>query len=256
MSPRYHPLSAKLPATSEDNSSFVADTFASGTITQITGVPKRCTRNLMNIGLVDFNGFDTWLDDVTRVLRQKNLHRLIDADIEHPPATSPHAARWEKVSKDVRAWLFQAVSEDINGFVCCRPYRCDFADEYIEALKKTFKKTGYLAASADCVTLWTIRRNQYSTNSEFEEAFRDQYAKLGQRVTISPFFLSQVVLHEIRYDNPTLVTVEHAIYDRTYTNAEDFSAKDLLRLFNNLIRELQNVENSHAAASIKNPNSS
>lgn len=115
--------------------------------------------------------------------------------------------------------------------------------------------TGYLAASANCVTLWTIRRNQYSTNSEFVEAFRDQYAKLDQRVTISPFFLSQVVLHEIRYDNPALVTVEHAIYDRTYTNAEDFSAK-LLKFLNNLLRELQNVEASHAAASIKNTNSS
>lgn len=149
---------------------------------------------------------------MTCILWKQELHRLFDGDIDRPPTTSPHAARWEKASTDIQAWLFQAVPEGINRLAFAFRLRCAYADEYIEALKQTLKKNAYVAVSRDCAKIWNIRRNQHSTGSEFMEAFRKQYVKLDLRVTVPPFFLSQVVMHEVRYEDPTMVSVGGAFY--------------------------------------------
>lgn len=83
------------------------------------------------------------------------------------------------------------------------------------------------------------------------EAYRKQYVKLDQRVTVSPFFLSQVVMHEVRYEDPTMVSVGGAFYAKPYNKREDFSARDLFKLFDRLISKLKIVETSRAAASTK-----
>jgi hypothetical protein len=148
---------------------------------------------------------------VTCILRQKNLHRFIDGYIERPSATAPCASRWMIISKYIRNWLCQGVSEEINRLVVSFRLRSHFADEYIEALKQTLRKPGHLAAFQDCVDLWTMRRNQHYTDLELVEAFLNQYAKVPQRVTISPFFLSQVVMNEIRYDNTRMAAARHEL---------------------------------------------
>ena len=86
---------AKSPAAEEDYSDFIADasSTARGVITQVTDVPETYTLHAINDRLIDANDFDTWLDNVTRILKQKNLHRLINMQIKRPPKTSSHAAR-------------------------------------------------------------------------------------------------------------------------------------------------------------------
>jgi hypothetical protein len=155
------------------------------------------------------------------------------------------------ISKYIRNWLCQGVSEEINRLVVSFRLRSHFADEYIEALKQTLRKPGHLAAFQDCVDLWTMRRNQHYTDLELVEAFLNQYAKVPQRVTISPFFLSQVVMNEIRYDNTRMAAARHMNYDKTYADVEEFSATDLFKLLKELINELKTVETFHAAASIE-----
>jgi hypothetical protein len=224
MTLQHDPSFAKLPAASEGYCNFVVDTSARGAITQVTDIPESYWLPAIRNKLVNPNDFDTWLYDVTCILREKNLYRFINVYMERPPRGSPYTKRWLKVSKDIQTWLYQAVSGNINRLVV--QTRCVFADEYVEALKQTLRRT---PTSKSFVTLWTIRHNQYSTGSEFVEALRDQCARVARRVTISPFFLSQVVLHEILFDNIKMVPARHSNNYKSATNAEDFSATDLYK---------------------------
>ncbi|OKO98596.1 Retrovirus-related Pol polyprotein from transposon TNT 1-94 [Penicillium subrubescens] len=253
---------AKSPAARVDYSNFIADpsTAAGGAVTQITDVPESYTLHAIDDKLTNANDFDTWLDDVTRILQQKNLHRLIDAQIERPPTTSPHAARWFRVSKDIQSWLYQSVSKEINRLMLSRRTPTQFADEYIGALKETLNKTGYHAAIKDCVAWWETRRSQFTSGIEFLTAFRDRYAKTAQKMVTPPFLIAGVLLHEIRGDIPTMIVARHTNNDRIYANPEDFKDVDLHKLFNELENELESAElHSITAASIdkassNNPN--
>jgi hypothetical protein len=77
----YEPSFAKLLAASEDSFSFLL-------------IPPQVERlpSLLDV-LNDAHDFDTWLNDVTRILRQLNLHRFIDAYVLISLKTSHYATR-------------------------------------------------------------------------------------------------------------------------------------------------------------------
>lgn len=244
---------AKSRAARQDYYDFVANTTATGPITQITDAPEEFTLNPLD-PLINTHDFDIWLDDATRILRQLNLHRFLDQDIERPDKISPHAARWVKTSKKIQAWLFQSIPKEINRLVQTSHCRHDFADEYIALLKKVLDFTGYTAASRDIVAFWNLRRSKFSSPTEFVSAFRDTYAKMEERVPISPAIVGQILLHEIESDNPTMIATRHSAYEKRFAKMDDFKAKDLFTLFNEVLNELRKLETMFAAVSVASSN--
>jgi hypothetical protein len=92
MAKRQDPVFAKSVAAQVDYSNYISTTSAQGTIYQTTDAPKEYQLNPLDPfeGVADF---DTWLDDVYRVLRQKGLWRFIDQDIPRPPRDSADTDR-------------------------------------------------------------------------------------------------------------------------------------------------------------------
>jgi len=152
------PAFAAKNAAKEDYSDFLFTTNV-GEITQLTDAPTDYQLNPLPV-LADTDNFDTWMKDATRILRQKNLHRFVDADIERPKRSdTANAPKWVKISRDIQAWLYQSVSKEINMLVESRNFRCDFADEYVEALKQALDATGYNAARNDCIYFLQLDRS-------------------------------------------------------------------------------------------------
>jgi uncharacterized protein (UPF0297 family) len=143
---------AKSIAAQIDYSDYVSTNAASqGNLNQVTDAPNEYQLNPLD-DLENVNDFNTWLDDVYRVLRQKGLWRFIDSSIPRPPRDSLLADRWVKISRDVQIWIYQSVAKDINRIVISRNFRIEFANEYIENLKNVLNVTGYNAINKDCVT--------------------------------------------------------------------------------------------------------
>jgi hypothetical protein len=86
MARRQDPVFAKSVAAQVDYSNYVSTT-SQGTIYQTTDAPEEYQLNPLD-PFDDVANFDTWLDDVYRVLRQKGLWRFIDQDIPRPPRDS------------------------------------------------------------------------------------------------------------------------------------------------------------------------
>jgi hypothetical protein len=141
-----------------------------------------------------------------------------------------------------------------------RNFHTEFAEEYIENLKHVLNITGYNAMNKDCITWWTLRRSQYTSGVDFVNSFRDTITKVSKRVDINPLLLRQVLLYEIREDNPTMVASKHSSFDDKYANSTDFDISEFYKLCNDLTTELETVQTLHAVATIskdtKNNNNS
>lgn len=138
-SPEHKPTSTKLPAASEDNDDSMADVSVGGEITQMTDAPEEFTLS----PLEPFTGphdFPTWLENVTRILRRLNLYHFIDRSAPHPPGISPLTDRWCETSKKISLWMHQSAPDNINRLVQHIGFHCDFADQYLEALKFLLKR--------------------------------------------------------------------------------------------------------------------
>jgi hypothetical protein len=68
MARRQDPVFAKSVAAQVDYSNYVSTTSSQGTIYQTTDTPEEYQLNPLNL-FDDIADFDTWLDDVYRVLR-------------------------------------------------------------------------------------------------------------------------------------------------------------------------------------------
>jgi reverse transcriptase-like protein len=133
-----------------------------------------------------------------------------------------------------------------------RNFRCDFADEYIEALKQALDATGYNAARYDCTNFLQLERSQFTTASDFVRALRDAYAKLAQRITMSPFLVIQKLLYGIAEDNHSLVAAKHSTFHERYSNPNSIDSLALFKLFNDILNELRTDETLLATAAVNN----
>ena len=114
MAQRQDPVFAKSVAAQIDYSDYVSTNAASqGNLNQATDAPDEYQLNPLD-DLENINDFDTQLDDVYRVLRQKGLQRFIDSLIPRPLRDSLLADCQVKILRDMQIQIYQSVAKDIN----------------------------------------------------------------------------------------------------------------------------------------------
>jgi hypothetical protein len=77
---------------------------------------------------------------------------------------------------------------------------------------------------------------------DYINLFRDTVTKTSKRIEINLVLLRQVLLYEIRDNNPIIVASKHSSFNEKYAKTADFDISEFYKLCTDLITELETFQ--------------
>lgn len=167
---------------------------------QSVGLPEIGSFKLYKITplLKEREELNMWIEKVEKILQSHNLHNLINNSIPWPMRRNPNGQKWKTLSKQVRSWLSDSMENDLLQEINSPGNHINFADEFMEEIKKHMKGEGHGALKAAMTKFRTISRNQFSTSEEFINALKARYRTLSDlEGNMPPYYALQTMLLEL-----------------------------------------------------------
>jgi hypothetical protein len=167
---------------------------------QAVGLPEVGSFNLYKITppLKERIDFDTWVDQVEKILRSHKLHNLINTNIPWPVVDDPNGETWYTLSLQVKTWMTSSMDHTLVQEINARGSTIEFADEFLAELKKHMKGEGHGALKAAVRSFKKLSRSQFTTSEEFIHAVKLRYkAVCDLNGKLPPYYALETMLSEL-----------------------------------------------------------
>ena len=178
--------------------------------------------------LKDPANFDEWLRLMTQILRSYRLDKLLDISIPRPERNSIHAAKWQRLSMEVRNWLGHQMAPSIYKMIKDRGYRLELADELILNAHLAFKGPGLDSVARAITPVLLVRRLDFFLVEEYVQAMWDRYDNDPViQMNIKPCIILSRIFTEVRPEMPQFVEERIRMLDSKGDSWTKLSAQDV-----------------------------
>lgn len=152
----------------------------------------------------------SWQSQVKESLKSLKLESLIDTAIPRPIFPSPFLLDWAFWSLAVREWLFIQLDGQTVQLIKGLPTQPIFADDLWKEIHNLQLKDPEEHANKATRDLFTMRRSDFTTVSEYIEAWQNQNDICkGLRVGITPYMATVLMLSQLEEELSEAVSILH-----------------------------------------------
>lgn len=172
------------------------------TVDQATDLPEVFTLDTNVIPpLKNRADFGAWLRNITLLLRERGLDKLIDFRIARPFRQGAGAKRWLEFSRKIQHCLAQNMADHLIREITAGAHgaRIQLADEFIEQAKKIFQTPGVYADMEGVASFMSMNISSFASARDFAWGLKEQFNNLWEQkgVRIPPYYALCMLLNRL-----------------------------------------------------------
>lgn len=122
--------------------------------------------------------FEGWHRAIIKALQVNKLHRLVEIQCPRPAIDENwETSAWLQLSLLVKAWIGRCMEQDLLDTISNHSEESDFADIFMNDLRKAFRGEGIVVQLAAHNALLDIRRVDYSSTEEYLNHVHECYTQ-------------------------------------------------------------------------------
>lgn len=176
---------------------------------------------------IEYEGFQEWYAHVHQILKQHNLHNLIDSNVLRPFRDDEDAPKWQVLSLGVTRWLAwnmapEEVAKIVDGRIDEQNTRLalelTLADDFMDGIKKLVfdeENPDMEACTNLLFRIMNTKRSDVVTLPHFVHLVWTLYCKAhAYSLNVHPFIMLSILLNGMKSEVPEFVAKQIEIMDR------------------------------------------